>query len=82
MSLDGNEPPSAAHLFFEASLLGERLLTAREVADALGATPRWVLDHWAAGELPGFRLTGRMVRFRASEIEAWLESRHRGPQVA
>ena len=60
----------------------EPLLTAREVAAMLGATHDWVLDQWQAGNLPGFRLTGRMVRFRASEIASWLESRRRGPRPA
>ena len=58
------------------------LLTAREVSARLGATPRWVLSQWQAGNLPGFRLTGKMVRFRASEIERWLEDRREGPEVA
>ncbi len=57
----------------------ETLLTAREVSILLGASPRWVLDKWQAGVLPGFRLSGKMVRFRASEIDTWLNARHRGP---
>jgi excisionase family DNA binding protein len=57
----------------------DRLLTAREVADYLGMSAGWVLDKWEAGELPGFRLSGRAVRFRRSEIEAWLKERRGGP---
>jgi hypothetical protein len=43
----------------------------------------WVLDKWEAGELPGFRLgkVGGPVRFRWSEIEAWLEPYRRGPRL-
>ena len=62
--------------------VSEPLLTAREVAGMLGATHDWVLDQWQAGNLPGFRLTERMVRFRASEIAAWVESHRRGPRPA
>ena len=44
-----------------------------------GYKPATVLDKWEAGELPGFRLSSRAVRFRESEILAWLEERRRGP---
>ncbi len=63
-------------------LLDEPLITAREVAERLGMSNAWVLDRWEAGELPGFRLGSRAVRFRWSELEAWLESRRGGPAAA
>jgi excisionase family DNA binding protein len=59
---------------------GERLLKARDVAEMLGVEMGTVLDRFQAGDLPGFRLYGRKggpVRFRLSEIEAWLEDRCR-----
>ena len=54
----------------------ERLLKARDVAELLGLEVATVVDRFQAGDLPGFRLYGRKggpLRFRASEIEAWLE---------
>jgi excisionase family DNA binding protein len=63
----------------------EPLLTAREVADVLGIRPGTVLDWFEAGRIPGFRLGGRVgspVRFRWSELEAWLEDGRHGPPVA
>ena len=51
----------------------ERLLTARELAEVLGVSASTVLDWFEAGRLPGFRLNGRAVRFRGSEIAKWLE---------
>jgi len=57
------------------------LLTAREVGERLGMSSAWVLDKWEAGELPGFKLGNRAVRFRGAEIEVWLEERRRGPEV-
>jgi excisionase family DNA binding protein len=54
------------------------LLTAREVADYLGMSASWVLDQWQAGELPGYALSTRAVRFRLEEVEEWLAERHRG----
>ena len=53
----------------------EPLLTARQVADRLGVSVEWTLRHYRSGELPGFRIgrNVRPVRFRWSEIEAWLD---------
>lgn len=62
----------------------ERLLTARELAGYLGLSAGTVLDWFEAGRLPGFRLGGRKggpVRFRLSEVEAWLEEGRVGPMV-
>ena len=51
----------------------ERLLTTREVAEFLGLSPETVLRRYRRGELPGFRLASNVLRFRESEVEAWLE---------
>lgn len=51
----------------------ERLLTTRQVADYLGVSPETVLRRWRTGELPGYRLASNVLRFRESELEAWLE---------
>jgi excisionase family DNA binding protein len=56
----------------------DRLVTAAEVADLLGFTSGTVLDWFEAGRLPGFKI-GRAVRFRESEVLAWLEARRVGP---
>lgn len=70
----------------------ERLLTARELGDLLGFSSSTIQDWFERGDLPGFRVGGRL-RFRASEVEAWLEERRnvtrgdaagvsrRGPEV-
>ena len=54
----------------------EPLLKARDVAELLGLDVKTVVEHFQHGDLPGFRLYGRKggpLRFRASEIDAWLE---------
>ncbi len=51
----------------------DRLLTTRDVAERLQLSPETVLRRWRAGEIPGFRLASNVLRFRESEIEAWLE---------
>jgi predicted DNA-binding transcriptional regulator AlpA len=65
--------------------VADSLLTARELGAVLSMSTAWVLDEWEAGRLPGFKLgDGRAapVRFRLSEVEAWLETRRRGPAVS
>jgi len=60
----------------------EHLLTARDLADILSLSTGTVLDRFERGDLPGFRLGGRVgcpVRFRWSEVEAWLEDGRSGP---
>ena len=51
-----------------------RLLTARQVADQLGLSTETVLAWVRAGKLPAFRL-GRAIRFRETDLDAWLSSR-------
>jgi excisionase family DNA binding protein len=54
-----------------------RLLTAEEVADCLGVTPRWAYNEARAGRLPHVRL-GRYVKFRGEAIDDWLRKVERG----
>jgi excisionase family DNA binding protein len=61
--------------------LTEGFVTAAELAEVLGVETTWVVKKWQAGELPGFRLSYNVVRFRLSEVEAWVEERRRGPSV-
>jgi excisionase family DNA binding protein len=55
-----------------------RLLEAEEVARYLGMRTDWVYREVRVGRLPHIRL-GRTLRFRRESIDAWLESRERGP---
>ena len=57
--------------------MSEPLLTARQVADLLGFAPGTIVDWYEAGKLPGFKIGGRL-RFRTSEVEAWLEEKRGG----
>jgi len=49
-------------------------MTARDVAGLLSVSANTILDWWQAGQLPGFKVNGRAVRFRRSEILEWLEA--------
>jgi excisionase family DNA binding protein len=52
----------------------EQLLTARDLAGVLNISAHTVLDWAQAGKLPSFKLNGGAVRFRQSEVLAWLEA--------
>jgi nitrogen PTS system EIIA component len=54
--------------------VSDRLLTARELGDLLGFAPGTIVDWAERGTVPAFKLGGRL-RFRRSEVEAWLEQR-------
>jgi excisionase family DNA binding protein len=55
----------------------ERLLTARELAELLGFSAATVVDWSERGEVPSFKIGGRL-RFRESEVADWLEERRQG----
>jgi excisionase family DNA binding protein len=61
--------------------MNECLLTTREVAEMLGLSSEAVLRRWRAGDLPGFRLSSKVLRFRQSELIAWLERYRAGPRA-
>jgi excisionase family DNA binding protein len=61
--------------------LTEPLLTARELAELLGFAAGTIVDWAERGELPGFKVGGRL-RFRESEVLDWLEGRRvNGPDA-
>lgn len=57
----------------------ERLLTASEVAEALGRKPRWVLDEAREGRIASIKV-GAAVRFRPGAVDAYLIARTRGEE--
>jgi hypothetical protein len=58
----------------DASGLGERWLTKRELADYLRVTPRFIELQQHVG-LPVLRI-GAVNRYRISEVEAWLREQY------
>lgn len=51
-----------------------RLLTRDEVEDLFGLSKRWLEVAATRGEGPPIvRISPRMVRYRVSDIEAWIE---------
>jgi excisionase family DNA binding protein len=58
--------------------VSERLLATREVSDRLGVSTETVLRWVRRGELPAIRLPGGALRFRETDLEAWLAARTSG----
>jgi len=52
------------------------LLSAREIALALGVSERFVKGLIYAGELPSLKV-GRLRRVRLDDLEAWIEKQRR-----
>jgi excisionase family DNA binding protein len=63
-------------------LVEERLLRACDVAQMLDVSQHVVLDWAQAGKIPSFKLAGKAVRFRASEVLAWIEAQRRNTVAA
>lgn len=55
----------------------ESLVGPRDVARLFNVPTSWVYAQAEAGALPSFKL-GKYLRFRPSEIAAWLAERRRG----
>ena len=61
-----------------ASATLEPLLDARETARFLGIGLNTLRIATRDGRVPSYRI-GRAVRYRRSDLEAWLEQRRQGP---
>ena len=58
----------------------EALIMTRELAALWSQTPRWVLRMTQDQGLPHYRLGGA-IRYRGSEVEAWLQQRRVGQRL-
>jgi predicted DNA-binding transcriptional regulator AlpA len=60
----------------------DKLLTITEVSALLGVRPSWIYGRTSPainkGDCPPFLKLGRLLRFRRSEVLAWLEGHHSG----
>ena len=58
-----------------------KLLRPAEMVDLLGVSRSWLYDAAKAGRIPCVRLGGSdgPVRFRARELEAWIEGSRMAP---
>lgn len=49
------------------------LMTVSELADYLNVKPEAIRNLARRGEIPSVKVGRRLIRFRKSEIDAWLE---------
>ena len=71
-------PETAASLARTADQDDSRLLDENEAAGMLGFTPRFLQARRIRGDRPPFiRISSRAVRYRPSDLRAWLEQRTR-----
>jgi excisionase family DNA binding protein len=59
------------------SALGEPLLSADDLADALGMSRRWVYAQVEQNRLPAYKL-GRSLAFELSAVRRWLAKQRVG----
>jgi predicted DNA-binding transcriptional regulator AlpA len=60
--------------------MDERLIDIRVLAEQTAIPASWWYQKAEAGLVPHLKC-GRYLRFRPSEITAWLEAQRRGPEV-
>jgi predicted DNA-binding transcriptional regulator AlpA len=67
----------------ESVPLRELLLTAEDVAERLNVTKDWVWDHSSRRlpYLPVIRMSDGVLRYRASQIEAFLNEREQASNL-
>ncbi len=53
----------------------DKLLTTNQLADYLGVAVSTILQYRATGTGPQYIKLGHLVRYRISDIEAWLEDK-------
>jgi excisionase family DNA binding protein len=58
-----------------------RLFTARQVAEEFGVSTETILRWTRRGELPAIKLPGGAIRFRETDLEAWLGEHETGAAV-
>jgi excisionase family DNA binding protein len=51
-------------------------LTVKEAARFLGVSPSLVYAYVERKQIPHYRMMGRTIRFRISELEAWRQQFH------
>jgi excisionase family DNA binding protein len=64
----------------EAEMEPEKLDDIGEIAKWTGLPVSWIYANAAAKKIPCYKL-GKYVKFRRSEIAAWLEAQRQGPKA-
>ncbi|MCF8197883.1 MAG: helix-turn-helix domain-containing protein [Sulfuritalea sp.] len=58
----------------------DKLLTTKEAAPILGVSEAFLeRDRWAGAQVPFIRIGSRAVRYRISDLNAYIDSRRQTP---
>lgn len=58
----------------------DKLLTTKEAAPILGVSEAFLeRDRWAGAQVPFIRIGSRAVRYRISDLNAYIDSRRQSP---
>lgn len=58
----------------------DKLLTTKEAAPILGVSEAFLeRDRWAGAQVPFIRIGSRAVRYRVSDLNAYIDSRRQSP---
>ncbi len=71
---NGHDPPAGTHRSDPAGL--EALIDVKSAARFLGVSPSLVYAYVERKQMPHYRLMGRAVRFRLSELDRWRHQFH------
>lgn len=70
--------PTPEHVQRQQAQLERILLTEQEAAQAIGLTPRFLIERRRTGDGPPFvKISTRCVRYRPEDIRAWASERLR-----
>lgn len=56
---------------------GDEWIDVDQLCEWLGFQRAWVLDRVQDGTIPHYKFSYRLIRFRMSEINAWIEHQKR-----
>ena len=60
----------------EANLVNDRPINVKTAAEFLGVSPSLVYAYVERKQIPHYRMMGRSIRFRVSELEKWRQQFH------
>ena len=52
---------------------GDTIMDVKQLCDYLKVTDKWVYDQTHLKAIPHYKLTGKALRFKRSEIDKWME---------
>ena len=74
--MDINEHSEVSNLVASMRLASKPVLTARECAEYIGVSLKYLYQLTSKRQVPFFKPRGKMLYFKRSEIDLWLTKRN------